>query len=577
MVLAACQPAATPAAPAAAEPTATTAAAEEPTATEAAAAPTEAAPAEATSAATEAAAPSGDFTGLKTEAPDCTYGGEFKSIEAVDASTVKFTLCNPDPAFLSKVAFDVFGIAKKAELDKQGGDSVKMSDEAIGTGPFTLDNWARGDSVTFKANPDYWGGKPAFDTLILKWSTESAQRLLELQSGQADAIDNVAPEDIDTVNADTNLKLLPRDALNVFYIGFNNQIPPFDNENIRKAFALAIDRQRIVDDFYPQGSLVAQNFVPPSLTPGFSKDVAWYDYNKEEAKKLLKEAGWVDGTEVKLSFRNVSRLYLPAPDKIAQDIQQQLAEVGVKVKIEEQESATFLENTSAGKEGFYMLGWGADYPDATNFYDYHFANVAGKLFGKMYDDIAEPLRKAAQTADPAARQKFYDEANEKIKEHVPMIPVAHGSSAEAFSASVKNGMTSALNNEPFYMMDPGKDTLVFVQNGEPAALFCSDETDGESLRACQQIYEPLMRFKAGTIEVEPALAESYTVNDDATEYVFTLRQGVKFSDGSILDANDVVESFVSQWDAKSPNHKGRTGTFEYFGAFFGKNLNAPAQ
>lgn len=158
MVLAACQPAATPTAPAAAEPTATTAAAEEPTATEAAAEPTEAATAEATSAATEAAAPSGDFTGLKTEAPDCSYGGEFKSIEAVDASTVKFTLCNPDPAFLSKVAFDVFGIAKKAELDKQGGDSVKMSDEAIGTGPFTLDNWARGDSVTFKANPDYCTG-----------------------------------------------------------------------------------------------------------------------------------------------------------------------------------------------------------------------------------------------------------------------------------------------------------------------------------------------------------------------------------------------------------------------------------
>jgi len=576
MVLAACQPAApatTAPAPAAAEPTATTAAVAEPTATTAAAEPTEA------PAAAEPTAPaaSGDFTGLKTSAPDCNYGGEFKSIEAVDQMTVKFSLCAPDPAFLSKLSFDVFGIAKKAELDKQGGDSVKLSDEAVGTGPFKLKSWTRGDNVTFEANPDYWGGKPAYDTLILRWSEQSAQRLLELQSGQADGIDNLAPEDFETVTNDSNLKLFPRDPLNIFYIGFNNKIAPFDNEKVRQAFAMAIDRQRIVDEYYPAGSTVAENFAPPPLVPGFSKDIPWYTYNQEEAKKLLAEAGWVEGTEVKFSYRNVVRVYLPSPDKVAQEIQAQLAEVGVKVKIEQQESDTFLQNTSDGKEGFYMLGWGADYPDATNFYDYHFANVNGHLFGDEYADIAEPIRAAGKIADAAERQKLYDEVNTAIKQHVPMIPVAHGTSAIAFGASVENAMTSALGNEPFYIMNPGKDTLVFVQNGEPAALWCSDETDGESLRACQQIYEPLMRFKAGTVESEPALAEKYAVNADATEYTFTLRQGVKFSDGSLLDANDVVASFVSQWDAKDPNHKGRTGTFEYFGAFFGKNLNAPAE
>ncbi len=211
MVLAACQPAATATtapAPAAAEPTATTAAAAEPTATTAAAEPT-VAPAGAEATATTAPAASGDFTGLKTSAPDCNYGGEFKSIEAVDKMTVKFSLCAPDPAFLSKVSFDVFGIAKKAELDKQGGDSVKLSDEAVGTGPFKLKSWTRGDNVTFEANPDYWGGKPAYDTLILRWSEQSAQRLLELQSGQADGIDNLAPEDFETVTNDFEPQALP--------------------------------------------------------------------------------------------------------------------------------------------------------------------------------------------------------------------------------------------------------------------------------------------------------------------------------------------------------------------------------
>ena len=112
-------------------------------------------------------------------------------------------------------------------------------------------------------------------------------------------------------------------------------------------------------------------------------------------------------------------------------------------------------------------------------------------------------------------------------------------------------------------------------NGEPAALWCADETDGESLRACQQIYEPLLNFKPGGVEVEPWLAEKYVANADATEYTFTLRKDVTFTNGGFLDANDVVASFASQWDAKSPNYKGRTTTFEYFGAFFGTHLNAP--
>ena len=173
MLITACQPAATATqAPAAPEATATTAAPVAPAAT-ATTAPTEPPAATATT-----AAPA--FTGLSKAAPDCTYGGEFKSVEAVDQYTVKFTLCYADPAFPSKVAFNVFAIAKQSELDKQGGDSVKLSDNAIGTGPFVLKSWTRGDNITYEANPTYWGPKVPFKTLIFKWSEQSAQRLLEL-------------------------------------------------------------------------------------------------------------------------------------------------------------------------------------------------------------------------------------------------------------------------------------------------------------------------------------------------------------------------------------------------------------
>jgi ABC-type transport system substrate-binding protein len=113
-----------------------------------------------------------------------------------------------------------------------------------------------------------------------------------------------------------------------------------------------------------------------------------------------------------------------------------------------------------------------------------------------------------------------------------------------------------------------------MQSGEPASLWCGDETDGETIRFCDQVYEALLGYEIGGANVVPALAEKYEANADATEWTFTLRQGVKFHNGAMLDANDVVATYAAQWDASSPWHIGRTGTFEYFGAFFGAFINA---
>ncbi len=238
-----------------------------------------------------------------------------KSIEALDEYTVKFTLCNPDPAFASKVAFSVFAIQDKDYLDANQGDSVKMSDEPNGTGPYKVTEWMRGDHITYEANPDYWGEKAKVPTLIFRWSEQSAQRLLELQSGTVDGIDNPAPEDFETIESDSNLALYPRPALNIFYIGFNNTIAPFDNQQVRQAFSMAIDRQRIVDQYYPKGSTVANVFVPEALKPGWS-DISWYDYNPDEAKTMLQDAGFDFNQTITLSIRNVVRSYLPTPDKV---------------------------------------------------------------------------------------------------------------------------------------------------------------------------------------------------------------------------------------------------------------------
>lgn len=521
-----------------------------------------------------AATPTPAFQPMKVEAPDCNYGGEFKAIEAVDPYTVRFTLCYPDPAFPAKVAFAAFAIQDKDYLDANGGDSVKMSEKPNGTGPYKVKEWIRGDRIIFEANPDYWGEKARAKTLIFRWSKEAAARLLELQAGTVDGIDNPNPNDFATIQQDPNLKLYIRPPLNIAYLGLNNTKPPLDNEKVRQAIAMAIDRERLVKNFYPAGSMVAEQFVPPALKPGYTEGLKWYEYNPQEAKRLLAEAGYPNGFEITLSYRDVVRGYLPEPGKVAQDIQAQLAEVGIRVQIKVMESGAFLDSVAAGNEPMYLLGWLADYPDATNFYDFHFATEANKQFGNLFPDLVEEIRAAAKLSDPAERQKHYDKVNELIKLHVPMIPLAHGVSAAAFKATVKGAHASPLNNERFSVMDPGKDELIWMQNAEPIVLWCADETDGETFRACEQVYESLLAYKVGGAEVEPALAERYEANADLTVWTFYLRKGVKFHNGAELDANDVVATFKAQWDAKDPNHKGRTGTFEYFNAFFGAFLNA---
>ncbi|HXI46833.1 MAG TPA: ABC transporter substrate-binding protein, partial [Candidatus Acidoferrales bacterium] len=136
---------------------------------------------------------------------------------------------------------------------------------------------------------------------------------------------------------------------------------------------------------------------------------------------------------------------------------------------------------------------------------------------------------------------------------------------------------SPVGSELFYVMTAGtRDTLVWMQNAEPLSLYCGDESDGETLRACEQIFESLYTYEIGGTKAIPALATGCAPNADLTVWTCTLRQGVKFQQGGTLDANDVVNSYAVQWDTQNPLHVGNTGDFEYFPGLFGGYLNPPA-
>jgi len=498
----------------------------------------------------------------------------FSQISAVDAYTVEFTLCRPDVAFLSKIAFTPFAINDADWLTEHVPDGSIVS-SPNGTGPYMIGEggWARGDSINFDANPDYWGDPAIAQTLVFRWSAESAQRLVELQAGSVDGIDNPGVTEFETIANDDTLELYEREGLNVFYIGFNNTAAPFDNETVRQAIAMGIDRQRLIDTFYPPGSEVATHFTPCAIPFGCEGD-EWYEYDPEAAAEML-EPFLPITTQIHL--RDVVRGYLPQPPIVAQDIADQLADLGITATVDVQESGTFIANADAGAlPGLHLLGWGADYPDATNFLDFHFGSGASDQFGDKFPDITEPLETGATNTDEETRRAAYEEANNAIRELVPMVPVAHAGSGTAFQADVSGAHASPLSNEYFATMDPGgRDTIIWMQNAEPIGIYCADETDGESLRACEQVMEALYGFEIGGTDPIPALAEECTSNEDLTVWTCTLRQGVTFHNGATFDANDVVASYAVQWDAEHPLHAGNTSAFTYFSALWSGFLNPP--
>ena len=532
-------------------------------------------------AATEQSAP---FEPLVFSAADCTYGGEFKSIEALDQYTVRFSLCKPDAAFLAKIAFPSFGIVPRERLEETsgGGKGSPLLVEPIGTGPYRFEHWEAGAELSFVAFEEYWGEpKASIPRLVFHWALDDSERLLQLQAGTVQGIDNPNPVDLADVREDPNLVWSPRPPLSVADLGMNNTYPPLDNQLIRQALALSIDRQAIVDELFPAGFELASHFTPCVVPNGCAGD-AWYAYDPQRAKELLAEAGYPEGFQTQISYRNLIRGYLPQPAQVAGAIRTQLKEnLNISASLVPIDSPKFLESVDAGLlPGLFLLGWGADYPDVSNFLDTHFGRTATKSFGNPFEDIILPLDQGASQLDPIARALPYEAANNAIRQHIPMIPLAYGgwvypeTLAVAFQKSVRGAYASPFGFERFADLESsGEETFAWMQRLEPLSMYCADETDVESLRACAQVIEPLYRFQAGGAQVEPGLAESCLPEGDLTAWNCKLRQGVKFHDGTSLDANDVVMSFLVQWDAANPLHKGRVGEFAYFKEFWGGFLN----
>ncbi|MCH8129953.1 MAG: peptide ABC transporter substrate-binding protein, partial [Acidobacteria bacterium] len=238
------------------------------------------------------------------------------------------------------------------------------------------------------------------------------------------------------------------------------------------------------------------------------------------------------------------------------------------------ERTEFAETSSAGGlDGIHLRGWTGDYPHVTNFLDLRFAK-SNAQFGDPYPAIYEPLKAASQATDPLAAALLYREANNAIKELVPMVPVAHVGSAFAATSSAAGAYAPPWGQVRFNQWDNGTDNMIFVQRTEPISLYCADETDTGSLRACAQVVESLYSYSP-TGKVQPQLATGCVSNETLDLWTCSLRPGVLFHDGTTFDANDVVASLGAGLDASNPLHTGNSGAFVYYDYLWNGLINVP--
>jgi len=499
--------------------------------------------------------------------PDPEAACKIRFIEKVDDYTVRFYLNRLDVAFLQEIAFTAYGIQSPANLEEFGGGGDLLRNP-VGTGPYKFVEWVPDQTITLERFGDYWGDPGKIETLVYRVIAEPPARALELQAGTVDGIDNVAPDDMPMLEADPNITVYPRPKFNIGYVGINRDHPPFEKLEVRQAINYAINKAAIVEALYPPTAEAATQYIPPGIF-GHSEGVKGYPYDPDKAKELLTEAGYPDGFETNLWVMPVSRGYYPTPDKVGEAIQADLAAVGIKAEFVTYDWSTYLEKQRAGEHDLLLLGWMADYADATNFLDVFFKGAA-MTHGSPHPEVMELLNQAAAIMDPAERQPIYDEANQLIEDLAISVPVVHNSSASAYLKDWSGVKPDPFSNEYHAIVEaPGEDTLIFARNGDSVGLDCIDETDGESFWICEQTMQSLVEFEPGTTDVIPGLAESWEASEDGLEWTFHLREGVKFHDGTDFNADAVLVNWNRWWDPEDPLHVGHTGTFTYFDWFFG--------
>jgi peptide/nickel transport system substrate-binding protein len=358
-------------------------------------------------------------------------------IDAPDDSTLVFTLSQPNAPFLSNLAMNFAAAVSPTAVRQHGDDFFK---NPVGTGPFRFVEWRKDERVVLERNLAYWGDVPKLRRLIFKPIQDASVRYLELKTGAIHGLDNLSPEFIDEIRRNPDLQLHEQAGMNTGYLAMNMERPPFDNRLVRLALNHAVDKNSLVENFYQGLATPAKNPIPPTMW-GYNEAIEAYPYDPDRARKLLAEAGFPDGFDTELWAMPVPRPYMPQPNKIAQALQSDLGEVGIRCKIVQWEWGTYLDKVFAGEHSLALLGWTGDNGDPDNFLYVLLDKTAAEKPAQNIafyrsDELHDILVRARRLPSQKERAALYRRAQEVVHRDAPWVPLVHATQTAAFQKAV---------------------------------------------------------------------------------------------------------------------------------------------
>lgn len=356
-----------------------------------------------------------------------------QAIEAPDEDTVIFKLKEPYAALLNALTTGIVPVP----------DGRGETGPPPGTGPFRLREFRRGEKVVLEANPDYFAGPPEIKQVVFRVIPNDTTRVMEIEKGGINLLYNAVPPDLlPLLEADQKLQIVRAEGTSYSYLGLNLRDPVLSNFQVRKALALAIDRQAIIRDLLRGLARPASGVLAPSHW-AYHGQVAQYAFDPARARRLLDEAGYPDpdgdGPEKRfvLSYKtSQDRLRI----RIAEVIGKYLEAVGIGVEIRSYEWGTFFADIRNGNFQLFSLTWvGVTEPDI---YHYVFHSRSLPPDGANRGGYANPgldrlLEQGRRETDSEKRREVYARVQEIVAGDLPYISLWHNEEVAVLSREIR--------------------------------------------------------------------------------------------------------------------------------------------
>jgi peptide/nickel transport system substrate-binding protein len=351
------------------------------------------------------------------------FGAIVQSAEAVDPYTVKVNMKKPHAFFLHRIAHGGAAIFSPTAHKKYGKE---LAFNPVGTGPFKFQAWVRGDHLALVANPDYWGGSPLLDRVILKPVKEEGTRMLQLQAGQINVTMNLSAEAIPLLKKDNKLDVVTFLSNQGIRLEMNGSKKPFDNILVRQALNYAVNREALAKHLY--GGLAVP--IPGAVSPAIAgyAEMRGYTYNPAQAKALLAKAGYPNGFTMTVWTTGTGLIMKDLP--LCEALQKYFAAIGVTLKIEKMEWAAIVRDSRASMDKnraeSFLMKWPPSTGEATWMLQASCTKAQWPPVGSnrsfydspVFDDL---LEKATSSADSRKRDAYLRAAQIVMNEDAPFV------------------------------------------------------------------------------------------------------------------------------------------------------------